>query len=402
MSTYLNFFRAFSQRNVNLTDVLDDLDSDYSLFQRGKGNPYSSFKEHIEDYIDYTETLPKSLMSEGSVLLSNAKFWIIYISMKISTEKDKKRAVIQLFNESTLYDITDKKMYEKFFIEKIKEVFSFKELINVINSNPKTKKKLKPSAKNSDVTKMLNYTLFNPNFFNEIPPEQSLYVKKGKKFLQKDEEEKKDNKDESSDEGSSIINRKKKNSRQKGNKRAKTVPKKDKKNTAKTKLNKGKEALKRKIKKRETIEISSDEDESEDIEEIKKEIADSSIEEEIKPQPKKKSTLKKATITNRSKSCSRSNKTKKDEEDDDEVDLKSEIDISSDESISSPSESSSPKRANKAKTQPVDITMKSIDFDENELGLDLDLNSILEHEEDEEIAKELMKYDKAKKKRSKK
>ena len=31
-----------------------------------------------------------------------------------------------------------------------------------------------------------------PNFFNEIPHEQSLYVKKGKKFLQKDAEEKKD------------------------------------------------------------------------------------------------------------------------------------------------------------------------------------------------------------------
>ena len=140
MSTYLNFFRAFSQRNVNLTDVLDNLDSDYSLFQRRKGNPYSAFKEHIQDYIDYTETIPMSLMSESSVLLSNAKFWIIYISMKISTEKDKKKALIQLFNESTLYEITDKKMYQKFFIKKIKEVFSYKELINVINSNPKTKK----------------------------------------------------------------------------------------------------------------------------------------------------------------------------------------------------------------------------------------------------------------------
>ena len=42
--------------------------------------------------------------------------------------------------------------------------------------------------------------------------------------------------------------------------------------------------------------------------------------------------------------------------------------------------------------------MKSIEYDENDLGIDLDLNSILEHEEEDEIAKELMKYDKAKKK----
>ena len=402
MSTYLNFFRAFSQRNVNLTDVLDNLDSDYSLFQRRKGNPYSAFKEHIQDYIDYTETIPMSLMSESSVLLSNAKFWIIYISMKISTEKDKKKALIQLFNESTLYEITDKKMYQKFSIKKIKEVFSYKELINVINSNPKTKKKLKPTAKNSEITKMLTYTLFNPNFFNELPPEEALFEKRGKKYLLKNAEE--DKKEESSDEEESVINRKKRNIRQKGNKRPKTVPKKEKKNTKnKLNANNAKLTLQQRINMKK-IEISSDEDESDAIETIKKEIDNSSIEEE-KPKPKKKITQKKSSITtNRSKSCSRNNKTKK-YEDDDEVDSSSEIDISSDESISSPSESSSsPKRANtkKAKTQPEDITMKSIEYDENDLGIDLDLNSILEHEEEDEIAKELMKYDKAKKKKSKK
>ena len=398
MSTYVNFFRAFSQRNVNLTDVLDNLDSDYSLFQRRKGNPYSAFKEHIQDYIDYTETIPMSLMSESSVLLSNAKFWIIYISMKISTEKDKKKALIQLFNESTLYEITDKKMYQKFFIKKIKEVFSYKELINVINSNPKTKKKLKPTAKNSEITKMLTYTLFNPNFFNELPPEEALFEKRGKKYLLKNAEE--DKKEESSDEEESVINRKKRNIRQKGNKRPKTVPKKEKKNTKnKLNANNAKLTLQQRINMKK-MEISSDEDESDAIETIKKEIDNSSIE-EVKPKPKKKITQKKSSITtNRSKSCSRSNKTKK-YEDDDEVDSSSEIDISSDESISSPSESSSsPKRANtkKAKTQPEDITMKSIEYDENDLGIDLDLNSILEHEEEDEIAKELMKYDKAKKK----
>ncbi len=210
MSTYVNFFRAFSQRNVNLTDVLDNLDSDYSLFQRRKGNPYSAFKEHIQDYIDYTETIPMSLMSESSVLLSNAKFWIIYISMKISTEKDKKKALIQLFNESTLYEITDKKMYQKFFIKKIKEVFSYKELINVINSNPKTKKKLKPTAKNSEITKMLTYTLFNPNFFNELPPEEALFEKRGKKYLLKNAEEDKKEDDEEWDVDTSVSSKKRK------------------------------------------------------------------------------------------------------------------------------------------------------------------------------------------------
>ena len=128
-----------------------------------------------------------------------------------------------------MYEITDKKMYQKFFIKKIKEVFSYKELINVINSNPKTKKKLKPTAKNSEITKMLTYTLFNPNFFNELPPEEALFEKRGKKYLLKNAEE--DKKEESSDEEESVINRKKRNIRQKGNKRPKTVPKKEKKNS---------------------------------------------------------------------------------------------------------------------------------------------------------------------------
>ena len=115
-----NFFKSFSNEKAEFVEIEEIIDTkDYV-------KSFSTFTKKISDFIDISDSSPKSLNMEGSLLLTKAKFWIVLISYKISLLKakyDMQKTFLDLFNESTIYTIDNKELYKKFFIKRCKNLF---------------------------------------------------------------------------------------------------------------------------------------------------------------------------------------------------------------------------------------------------------------------------------------
>ena len=126
-----NFFKSFSNEKAEFVEIEEIIDNTYDLTEKNTKDyvkSFSTFTKKISDFIDISDSSPKSLNMEGSLLLTKAKFWIVLISYKISLLKaknDMQKTFLDLFNESTIYTIDNKELYKKFFIKRCKNLFFY-------------------------------------------------------------------------------------------------------------------------------------------------------------------------------------------------------------------------------------------------------------------------------------
>lgn len=257
-----NFFKSFSNEKAEFVEIEEIIDNTYDLTEKNTKDyvkSFSTFTKKISDFIDISDSSPKSLNMEGSLLLTKAKFWIVLISYKISLLKakyDMQKTFLDLFNESTIYTIDNKELYKKFFIKRCKNLFDSKSAIQLINSNPKNKKKLNSKTPLREIEKNYCYFLYFNDFFNFDFSTNTL----NKKVEEKEEEN-----EESDDEKKEKDNVKEKITKRK--EKSSLNQKKDNKNAKKSLENKKK--VNNKEPKHSLID-SFDEDEKEELKNNKK------------------------------------------------------------------------------------------------------------------------------------
>ena len=255
-----NFFKSFSNEKAEFVEIEEIIDNTYDLTEKNTKDyvkSFSTFTKKISDFIDISDSSPKSLNMEGSLLLTKAKFWIVLISYKISLLKaknDMQKTFLDLFNESTIYTIDNKELYKKFFIKRCKTLFDPKSSIQIINSNPKNKKKLNNKTPLREIEKNYSYFLYFNDFFNFDFTTNTL----NKKVEEKEEENEKSDDDKKDNAKEKRAKRKEKSS---------LNHKKDNKNIKKSLENKKK--VNNKEPKHSLID-SFDEDEKEELKNNKK------------------------------------------------------------------------------------------------------------------------------------
>jgi hypothetical protein len=111
---------------------------------------------------------PMSLNESGSILLTSAHLWIMFMHSTLNIfEDNKNEAFLNLFENATEYVCEDKLVLVDFFVKYVESNFSADEIFQIINLNPKSEKKsnIFEISKND-----YKYLIKNSSFFDVLVP----------------------------------------------------------------------------------------------------------------------------------------------------------------------------------------------------------------------------------------
>ena len=172
----------FEQKLKKKQILFSLIDDDYQTFKSSKNHDFSSFQQHIKDYIDFSDNEPHGLNNLGSTLMSNFKFWAMLISMKlkeVNSIKDKRIAFLQLMNTAIMFEVTARNDFKEFFKNKVEDIFTDKILLSLINQHKRPRLENKTTHK--VIMDNIHYILMNSDYFEENIGE--FEVMKSKKIL---------------------------------------------------------------------------------------------------------------------------------------------------------------------------------------------------------------------------
>lgn len=162
----LSKLRSFETKQKELEDLFSQIESDYQTFKTSENYDFTTFKNDIKEYIEFSGKEPYSLNLIGGSLMNNFKFWEMMITMKLQAEKNikkKREAFLQLINYVTMFEVDNKSEFKKFFKVQLEELFTDNMLLSLINVNRKPK--MNSSVKHRDIMKNVHYILGYDQYF---------------------------------------------------------------------------------------------------------------------------------------------------------------------------------------------------------------------------------------------